>query len=136
MYAGINECSYRRRHCGNEQESAADSSLINNAKQRAASSVPSSNQPELHQTRRGGFWRGTGGTARWDEREGWCSHLHQLYHLYLLFFPTHFVSNFPSGLTFTLFITSICRFTLFILYCPLFICICTLILSLGDLVSG
>lgn len=84
--------------------------------------MPCSNQPALHQQRRGGFWRGTGGTSRWDEREGWCSHLH-LSPLHSFLSPSP--SNSPSGLTFTLYLFStrlrmrMCGVTLFILHCPL-----------------
>lgn len=106
----------KRQQSENEQESSADLSLINNAWQRAASSVPGNKQPELHQQRRGGFWRGTGGTARWDERDGWCSHLHLS--------PRS--SFFPLCLTLLLgshshlhsshLCVSMCRVTLFILH--------------------
>ena len=60
----------------------------------------SSNLPEPHQQRRAGFWRGTGGTARWDESEGCCSHLH-LSPLRSAF-PLRL--NSPTGLTFTLYL--------------------------------
>lgn len=83
----------KTRHGENEQESIADSRLINNARQRPASSVPGSEQPELRQTRGAGFWRGTGGTARWDERKVLYDAVTSTHHLTR--------SNFPSGLVFT-----------------------------------
>lgn len=79
--------------------------------------MPSSSQHELHQQRRGGLWRGTGGNTRWDEREEWCSHLHLSPRR--CFFP-HFVE--PSGLTCYLFSAHLCArmcpVILFILYSP------------------
>lgn len=98
-------------------ESSAGLSLINNAWWRAASSVPSSQQPELRQRRRGGLFQGTGGAARWDEREGWCSHLH------LSppgsFFSLSSLSNSPTGITFWLYLLGLCRVILPTLCCPL-----------------